>query len=194
MEHISLLPIDYQNKKQSRRTLGILTVATGIIAGVLVFTLVILRILSSIPESELKALKAENQLLQNEINELMKLKTIVEDIKKQRSLVDKAIGNQPDWLVVFSLVGADLPEGLTITSINAGYNEKASVLNIQGRAFGHDDVAQWMESLRESDYVSNISLEYSRMQSAERPDAISFEMSITIKGEKFKLFSEVAYD
>lgn len=192
MEHISLLPVEFKSKKQYKRRLGISSIALGITAGILLFALTILRILSSIPESELRALKAEQELLRNEINELMPLTTLSEDIKQQKKLVDKAMGGQPDWLKIFALVEAGLPESVTITNMTAEYDEKATILNIQGSAGSHNEVALWMESLKDSGLVMDTGLKYSRVESSVNTDTIRFELNVTVSAEnKFKLFEEV---
>jgi len=189
LEHISLLPAEFKSKKKRSRELGISTIALGIVAGILIFALVILKILSVVPESELKALKSESKILQNEIDDLLLLKTLSEEVKQQKKLLDKAIGNQPDWLEIFALVGAELPENVNITNILANYTENSAKLDIQGNAAGHDKVALWMKSLKSTGFFSDIGLNYSRI---ENSNAIRFELEATIiTKEKFKLFGEV---
>ncbi len=189
MEHISLLPVEFKSKKKRNRKLGISTIAMGIVAGILIFALVILKILSVVPESELRALKLERKILQNEIDDLLLLKTLSEEVKQQKKLLDKAIGNQPDWFEIFAFVGAELPENVNITNILANYTENSAKLNIQGNAMGHDEVALWMKSLNNTGFFSDTGLNYSRM---ENSNAISFELDVTIiREEKFKLFDEV---
>ena len=177
MEHISLLPVEFKSKKKRNRKLGISTIAMGIAAGILIFALVILKILSVVPESELRALKLERKILQNEIDDLLLLKTLSEEVKQQKKLLDKAIGTQPEWFEIFAFVGAELPENVNITNILANYTENS------------DEVALWMKSLNNTGFFSDTGLNYSRM---ENSNAIRFELDVTIiREEKFKLFDEV---
>lgn len=191
MNHISLLPDEYKNKKKSSRKLGISTIAMGIISGVLVFAYIIIRILITIPESEMKVLKAESDMLQIEIEERMPLETLSNDVKRLTSLLREAIDNQPHWVGIFTSMGKELPKSVQITGITGEYKDNISYLDIKGTAFRHEDVALWMERIKENTAYIDAQLDYSQRMTSNNTDIIQFELHITYQQEEpFQLFEE----
>ncbi len=192
MKYISLLPNEYKTRKKSTRKLGISTVAMGIAAGVAIFIFVIVSVLTIMPEAELKALKAESELLRSDINALLPIKELSDDVNKLDKLVEKAVNGQPDWLEVFDFIVTDIPGNIRITGLSANYSEGTALLNIQGTAADHDEVAGWMENLNSSGICSDIKLNYSRSETASDDNGIRFELDVSItREEPFKLFREV---
>ena len=99
--NISLLPLDYKREKQLNRKFRISTIAMFIIVGVLVFTYLILQILSTVPKAELKVLQSESNTYDTEINSLMKYNDLADRIQNVYTYAKIATDDQPDWLGLF---------------------------------------------------------------------------------------------
>jgi Tfp pilus assembly protein PilN len=195
LKHISLLPYEYKNRKRSGRILEISVVVMGIAAGIAVFIFVIASVLTVMPETELKAIKAENELLQSDIDALLPLKELSDNVKKLGNLVEKAVNGQPDWLEVFGFITAGIPDSIRVNVLSASYSGNTAILSIRGTAEDHGAVAGWMGVLNNSGSCSDISLNYSRSETASGGNGIEFELNVgIIRNEPFKLFREVPYE
>ncbi len=192
MAHISLLPVEYKKQKRSRRKLGISTVAMSILVGVAVFSYIIVKILSSIPESELKAVKTEHELLGKELKELEAYSRTAQDIQRLGSLARSAAEGQPDWLELFAAITGNVPEGLQITELNAVAEGDSPLVTISGKAQDHDTVAAWLEILKNEEKITEVKLKKSQYtQSESGLNSIEFEMeAVFSKDIAFGLFKE----
>lgn len=93
---------------------------------------------------------------------------------------------------MFDFIVTDIPGNIRITGLSANYSEGTALLNIQGTAADHDEVAGWMENLNSSGICSDIKLNYSRSETASDDNGIRFELDVSItREEPFKLFREV---
>jgi Tfp pilus assembly protein PilN len=192
MKHISLLPYEYKSQRAMKRKFKVMAVIMGICIFILVFAYQIVRIVTSVPNSQIAVLKSESLRLQNEIDELMPYSQQAENIKKMNALVKKAVDKQPDWINLFLLFSENIPTGLKITEISAKSGDKPSVA-VEGTANEHDTVVGWMEYLKKQEFVTDLKLQYSQAAFQDATGSkVKFLISASISPDKtFKPFKEV---
>lgn len=192
MEHISLLPVEYKKQKLSSRKLSISTVAMIILTGVAVFAYVIVTILSTIPEAELRVIRVEHEMLSSELKQLEQYNRMAQDIKQLGTLASKAVNGQPDWLELFVTITGNVPEGLRITNVNAVSEDNSPHVNIRGYAQNHDNVAAWLDILKNEEKIAEVKLKNSQYAQADGDSySIEFEMdAVFTKDIAYELFKE----
>lgn len=189
MKQISLLPVEYRKQKIAERKTRYLMIASAIISMVVIFSYVIVKILSTIPQSELKALQAENERLLNNIQALNYLSEMEKKIDKLAERAQQAVGNQPDWPEILLSIGQEAPDGLLIKNLAAKNDAKVCTMTIEGSALSHADVALWMDRIRKLDRVSEVALQYSNAFISEGVQQVSFKMDLRIENSQpFGLF------
>ncbi|MBP7177171.1 MAG: hypothetical protein KBA53_13275, partial [Thermoclostridium sp.] len=117
MKSISLLPSEYKKLKKTTRQREYITAALGILMIVAVFSYLIIKVLASIPDEKLRMLKSENENLLKSIQSLEYLNEREQTIQKEANLAQKAVSNQPDWIMLYTSISSSLPEGVQLSSI-----------------------------------------------------------------------------
>jgi len=187
--NISLLPYEYKKQKQSRRNFEICTVAMFIIIGMLIFTYIIVRILSTIPMAELKVLNNEMEIYDTEINSLKKYQDFSNQVGKMITLAENAAGDQPDWLKLFIAISETTPEGLQITEIMTENSEQNHVFSIRGNAVNYETIVLWIKNLKPRDEFADANLQFSHITPM---DVVEFEIKLVADGDMIlKLIQEV---
>ncbi len=188
--NISLLPSEYKRQKQIDRRFRISTVAMFVIVGVLVFTYVILQILSTIPKSELKVLQSESNIYKTEISTLMEYSDIAKHIQNKYTYSKEAAGAQPDWLGLFIAISETVPEGMQINQINTSIAEGDNTsISISGVAANHEVTALWVQDLIQREEFTDANIEFSHTTSL---GATEFGINLIYNKEMtLELFREV---
>lgn len=191
MKYISLLPIEYKKYKSTNRKMNIAMVAAGIFTAVVVFTFVIVKIMVTIPETELQAMKAQSNMLLRQIDIINDLTNLEKELKKLGNRAQEAVGNQPDWPALFVDISSSAPEGVQIKNLNANNGEDDCILTITGSAREYTDVSLWMERMKESEKILEVQLKYSRVSGSDPVTEVSFEFMVSVSNaEDFRLFEE----
>ena len=191
MKQISLLPVEYKKQKTVERKTRYLMIASAILSMMLIFGYVIVRILSTIPQSELKVLQAENELLLDNIKALNYLSDMEDKIDKLAKRAQEAVGNQPDWPGILLSIGQEAPDGLLIKSLAAKNDAKSCTMGIEGSALSHTDIALWIDRIKKLDKVADVMLQYSNSFVSGGVQQVSFKMELKINNSQpFKLFRE----
>ncbi len=190
MKAISLLPSEYKKLKKSARRRELLVAALGILTVVMVFSYLIVKILSSIPGDKLRMLKTENENLLRSIQALDYLNEREESIQMEADLAQKAVGNQPDWLTLFTSISFTVPDEIQLSSITAAPQEEPLSFIFQGNAKSNTVLAEWMDQLKELQLFTGMELSYAKA-AGESGTTVDFEMKAIVKDlEPFKLFEE----
>ncbi len=190
MKSISLLPSEYRKMKKTIRRREILVAVLGILALAIVFACVIVKMFAAIPGEKLKMLKAENESLLQSIRALEYLNELEENIRNEADLAQKAVGNQPDWLTLYTSISASIPDGLQLSSITAEPEETKLTFIIQGNARSNATLSDWMDRLKETDIFTGTELKYARVAD-ESGNTIAFEIKAEARNDQpFQLFGE----
>jgi Tfp pilus assembly protein PilN len=160
--NISLLPLDYKREKQLNRKFRISTIAMFIIVGVLVFTYLILQILSTVPKAELKVLQSESNTYDTEINSLMKYNDLADRIQNVYTYAKIATDDQPDWLGLFIAISETVPEGMQINEVSTSITDNGTTsISINGIAKNHEMTALWVQDLKQKEEFTDANIEFS---------------------------------
>jgi Tfp pilus assembly protein PilN len=188
--NISLLPLDYKREKQLNRKFRISTIAMFIIVGVLVFTYLILQILSTVPKAELKVLQSESNTYDTEINSLMKYNDLADRIQNVYTYAKIATDDQPDWLGLFIAISETVPEGMQINEVSTSITDNGTTsISINGIAKNHEMTALWVQDLKQKEEFTDANIEFSHTLST-----VTTEFGLNLVYNKdiiFDLFEEV---
>jgi|BioPla2DNA2_1021312.scaffolds.fasta_scaffold13836_2 Tfp pilus assembly protein PilN len=188
--NISLLPLDYKREKQLNRKFRISTIAMFIIVGVLVFTYLILQILSTVPKAELKVLQSESNTYDTEINSLMKYNDLADRIQNVYTYAKIATDDQPDWLGLFIAISETVPEGMQINEVSTSITDNGTTsISINGIAKNHEMTALWVQDLKQKEEFTDANIEFSHTLSTGTTE---FGLNLVYnKDIIFDLFEEV---
>lgn len=192
MKSISLLPSEYKKLKKTTRQREYITAALGILMIVAVFSYLIIKVLASIPDEKLRMLKSENENLLKSIQSLEYLNEREQTIQKEANLAQKAVSNQPDWIMLYTSISSSLPEGVQLSSIAVEPGKEQLHFNFQGSAQSGTLLSEWMVRMKALELFSGLDLLYARA-GGEAGSSVVFEVNADIKELKpFQLFEEVA--
>jgi Tfp pilus assembly protein PilN len=188
--NISLLPLDYKREKQLNRKFRISTIAMFIIVGVLVFTYLILQILSTVPKAELKVLQSESNTYDTEINSLMKYNDLADRIQNVYTYAKIATDDQPDWLGLFIAISETVPEGMQINEVSTSITDNGTTsISINGIAKNHEMTALWVQDLKQKEEFTDANIEFSHTLSTGTTE---FGLNLVYNKDMiFDLFEEV---
>jgi Tfp pilus assembly protein PilN len=188
--NISLLPLDYKREKQLNRKFRVSTIAMFIIVGVLVFTYLILQILSTVPKAELKVLQSESNTYDTEINSLMKYNDLADRIQNVYTYAKIATDDQPDWLGLFIAISETVPEGMQINEVSTSITDNGTTsISINGIAKNHEMTALWVQDLKQKEEFTDANIEFSHTLSTGTTE---FGLNLVYNKDMiFDLFEEV---
>jgi Tfp pilus assembly protein PilN len=178
---INLLPAEYRIHKKVFKLkrevvyplLGVAIIGVGLLSWTVT-------IQSSISQytNEIRTIQQQialNKPIQNEINKLREDKITIQG--KIRAL-ERINVNREKWVRLMEELSQRLPEFTWIISIK----EESSIppiIHIEGRTFSFPEVANYMSSLKESVYVTNVDL--SNIEQVDNKDKVyRFSISCTI--------------
>jgi type IV pilus assembly protein PilN len=121
-------------------------------------------------EMKLASLKEQLKEVENfeKLNKLFqKRKKIIEDLKKK----------QHAPLLLLDQVSAHLPEGIWLTNLT----DKGGVVEISGYAFSNTELVSYVQSLKGSKHLTDVSLKESRQQKIGDALIYQFKMTLRVK-------------
>jgi len=152
----------------------IFTTITVIVVGIYTFSL-------SSNVSTLKADKAEKEKRLAELKETIKQ---VEDFEKDNeifkqksSAIEKLKMRQIVPLRLLDEVSARLAKGVWLEEIQ----DKGGIINITGLGFTNPDIVDFVQSLKQSEYLTDVTLIESKMKESEGYSLYEFKLSFRMK-------------
>jgi type IV pilus assembly protein PilN len=153
---------------------AIITVITLVILGVYTFTLT-----SNI--STLKADKAQKQKRLDEIKDAIKqVESFERDnelYRQMNSTIERLKSRQVLPLRLLDEVSARLPQGVWLESLK----EKGGTIDLKGIAFTNPNIVDYVQSLKNSKYITGVTLLESKMKSVEDYTLYEFKLSFRMK-------------
>ncbi len=154
--------------------------------GLIVLTLGGCLYYSSVLDSEIESLEGQRLDKQKQVASLKeKVKQVEEFEKKKKELEDKSrIIDQLEKartgpVMVLDYVSRSL-EPLKLWIVRLGV--KGSEIELEGRALTNDDVVEFVNNLRRTDYFSSIQLQESRQAPEARLIVYQFRLALRLKG------------
>ncbi|NLP03993.1 MAG: hypothetical protein GX089_15980 [Fibrobacter sp.] len=157
---INLLPAEYRIHKRSikiGREVAYPLIGLAILAVSLAFMSLYLQNSISGLKNEIAALDQQiqqNRPIQNEINRLRSDKIQIEE--KIRAL-ERINVNREKWVRLMEELAGRIPEYTWLVSVKEE-NSTPPVLHMEGRTYSFPEVANYMTSLKESEYVNSVDL------------------------------------
>ena len=104
--------------------------------------------------------------------------------------IQKAAGNQPDWISLLVAISQTLPEGIQISEINTGTkNDSNNAISVNGVSKDHETTALWVKELKLREEFTDVNIEFSYTTPISTTE---FRINlITNKDMVIELFEEV---
>jgi Tfp pilus assembly protein PilN len=180
MKNISILPVEYrQRQKRHQRTSIIIIIAIALFV-VYSISFITLFVAGIGYQSELQGLKKENLLVQKQIDELKAYETALQKILSTAALIKQAAGTNPRWENIINDACADMPVTIWLSDLSCSYSENAGEIKIKGSAFNHNDVADWLDKLKDVQGISSVSCKVSSGEASTEGQTVQFEINAAV--------------
>lgn len=191
MYSVRLLPQEYRMLHTNACKKNISLVVAMVIMGVLFVAYLILTVLFSGKQAEIRGIKAENAAVEAQISKLSDIKVVSDEVSALLADAIQATGTTPDWEQLIVRMGNSVPNNVYLRNINLEYKENKGTGLIQGSGENHKAVSDWMKSLEDIKGLSEIKCEFSQVN-GESNSSIDFELTFVVsKGSGYKLPTEV---
>jgi len=178
MIKINLLPVKY--KKRDYRSYGIF-IQTALILGLTILILGALSIHLAGKVSDMKDEKAAKEKRLAELDVLIKeVKNYEKDnksCKEKNSIIEQLKNNQRGPVRLLDEISLHLPSGVWLTTLI----EKEGLININGYAFTNSDLVNYVQNLKSSNYLSDVTLLESRQTTLESTSLYQFKLTLKVK-------------
>jgi len=170
------------NLLQERRVKKAMPMQAVIIPGVVVtvITLIVLGIYTFTLTSNISTLKAEKAQKQKRLDEIKDAIKQVESFERDNELyrqmnstIERLKSRQVFPLRLLDEVSARLPKGVWLESLK----DKGGTIDIQGVAFTNPNIVDYVQSLKNSKYITGVTLLESKMKSVEDYTLYEFKLS-----------------
>lgn len=149
-----------------------------------VITIIVLILYTFYLNSNISTLKAERTQKEKRISELKDAIKQVENFEKdneeyrQKSMtIERLQGRQIMPLRLLDEVSARLPEGVWLD----GLQDKGGSISISGNAFTNPHIVDYVQNLKKSEYLTDVTLLESRMKEVEGYTLYEFRLSFRMK-------------
>jgi Tfp pilus assembly protein PilN len=168
MPRVNLLPPEIAQRAQARKA-QVAMVATGLAAVAVVGVMYTQQTAKVAQANEGKqAAAAKNVALRGQLNDLQNVQEIRTQVDQANATLVSAMANEVTWSRYLHDLTLTIPEAVWVTNFTATVNGPNAnggangvldaglgTVTVTGKAFTHDDVAAWLESLgKEKGYVN----------------------------------------
>jgi Tfp pilus assembly protein PilN len=117
MRRIDLMPASYAERRQQRRSLGMVAVAGLVIVVMLLAWWVFLGTQISTEEERLAEVQATNADLQAQIDELARFARLEQEVQQRQTALRTAMADDVDWPAVLTEIAMVVPGEVWLTSL-----------------------------------------------------------------------------
>lgn len=178
MIRVNLIPPEH--RKKIKPLPGVFIIGT-VISGVTVLVLVVFTFYLTGKISDMKTEKASKEKRLSELQAMIKeVKDYEKDNKvfqDKNSIIEQLRKNQNVPLRLLDEVSALLPTGVWLTFLN----ESGGNINIDGFAFTNPDLVAYIDNLKRSKYLEEVTLIESRNTTIENTSLYQFKLTFKIK-------------
>lgn len=192
MYSVSLLPQEYRMLHINARNKNIGLLIAMVTMGVLFVVYLILTILLSGKQAEIRGINAENSAVEAQITKLSDIKVVSDEVSALLADTMQAAGTNPDWEQLIVKMGNIVPNNVYLSNINLEYKDNKGTGLIQGSGQTYKAVSDWMKNLENIKGLGEIRCEFSSQVKGESSSSIDFELTFVIsQGSGYKLPTEV---
>lgn len=169
-----------------KRKKKILPIPSILIPGIVItaITLIVLGAFTVYLNGRVSDLKADKAVKEEALRQLQaKLKEVAnyerdnELFREKNRIIEQLRKNQSVPLRLLDEVSELLPRGVWLTSLT----DKGGTINIQGFAFTNPDIVRYVQNLKGSKYIREVSLLESRQTKVEDISVYRFQMTFKMK-------------
>lgn len=124
-------------------------------------------------EEEISSIKKEMEAAKAETEELKKYKAKKDVFEKKFNIIKALREGKSGPIHILDDLSRSIPGFLWLTSFAQLEKEKAGEIQIKGKAFSNEAIAQFMENLEKSSYFSNVNLQVSQQTYQKKGGKIS---------------------
>jgi len=182
MIRINLLPLEHRRKiKKPLPALSVVLIPAVVI---FVITILVLGYFTINLAGKVSNMKVEKASKEKRLTELKAMIKEVEDYERdnkafqdKNSIIEQLKKNQHIPLRLLDEVSARLPKGVWLTSLS----ESGGNTNIEGYAFTNSDLVGYVDNLKGSKYMGDVTLIESRHTIVENVSVYQFKMTLRVK-------------
>lgn len=178
MIRINLLPVKY--KKKDYRSYNIF-IQASVISGLTILILAVLTIRLADKVSDMKDENAAKEKRLAELKVMIKeVQNYEQDNKSYReknSIIEQLKNNQRGPVRLLDEISLHLPGGVWLTTLI----EKEGFIDINGYAFTNSDLVNYVQNLKSSIYLSDVTLLESRQTTLENTSLYQFKLTLKVK-------------
>ncbi len=184
---INLLPVREERRKQELRGHAGLVVVFIAIACFCVTT-VQANLASKVSAGtrEVAALKAQKEKYKTQLDEVEKFKAQKKDIEQKLAVIENLNASRSGPVRILDELGSRTPNNVYIKSLNT----EAGFIELKGEGLNYDVIAEYLESLEESDFFENVKLETSKGKKVKGLKVSSFEIRAKLTNPSAKASDE----
>jgi len=127
--------------------------------------------------AEMSAKEKKLEELKKAINEIKNYEKNNEEVREKTRIIEQLKKNQVVPLRLLDEVSEKLPKGVWLTLLN----EKGGTINIEGYAHTNYDLVAYVQSLKESKYLTDVTLVESRQTDIDPFSVYKFKLTFRMK-------------
>lgn len=197
MPHIDLIPPELVEKHKAKRIIGLIVMAGGIIAAILLVVYVITLSQVSMANARIETIKAQNTKVQSYIKTLQPYSDRKKALDERQEIIDTITEDRVLWSGIMNDISMVIPGGVWLKSVTIdirpilaakaegkGDAELAPPIKIIGYARTHADVARWLVHLGEVNQFRSVWLDSATESTITGTEAPT-SSAASVSGQKF---------
>jgi len=182
MIKINLLPARAAKKKENKRQqISIVSLSLAFVLFVWGWYQVSLVRKVSNAEEEIASIKQEMETMKVQASELKKFKEKKEVFEKKFNIIKSLRESKSGPVHILDDLSGSISGFLWLTSFAQIEKEKAGEMQIKGKAFSNEAIAQFMENLEKSLYFGNVNLQVSQQSEQKKGRKGSTEKNLELR-------------
>lgn len=150
--------------------------AVGIFVVLVVLTFYLNKQISS-KKAEISTQEQKLQSLKTKLKEVQNYEKDNEEFRKKTRIIEQLKKNQVMPLRLLDEVSEKLPKGVWLTDME----DKSGVVSIEGYSFSNNDLVSYVQNLKGSKYLEDVTLVESRQTEVEQISVYRFKLTFEVK-------------
>lgn len=180
MYKISLLPDEYRLSYTNARKKSVSIIVSFTIIGVLFAAYLIISVVLTGKNTELRIMKERNASLNMQIARLGDIKTLSDEVGVLQRTYKNVVGSPINWEQVIIRIGNRTPPTISLDQMSMKYTDKKGVCIIQGTALNNKTLTEWIEVLNEVPEINEVIINYSILLNDNINGLVEFEVNISV--------------
>ena len=181
MNSISLLPpsIKAQHIRLYRYKLYLIIATCLIIAMIAICGVLAINTVAT--NRRLQMIKTQGKTIESYIESNNDVFVTHNEINQLKSLIEKAMGEVPNWTGILVDIGEIRPKGIVTDIVKGNYDDSNTVITINGRADGQRSLVAYMENLDSLPNVEEVKCRFARQSIIDDTNFLEFEILVSMQ-------------